>query len=122
MGFQHGPRTEDSRSCSSPIHSSGTVSRASPTCGTGPACRSRTGLVEPVTNDEWHAYVTREAAKAIGEGLEGRGRLHPPIQNRKMVELDAMASNAISRFIVLASHRIKEQPEGNEDLTLLLLG
>jgi len=75
-----------------------------------------------VTNDEWHAYVTREAAKAIGEWLEGRGRLHQPIQNLKMVELDAMASNAISRFIVLASRRIKEQPEGNEDLTLLLLG
>ncbi len=79
-------------------------------------------MVEPVTNDEWHAYVTREAAKAIGEWLEGRGRLHQPIQNLKMVELDAMASNAISRFIVLASRRIKEQPEGNEDLTLLLLG
>lgn len=75
-----------------------------------------------MTNDEWHAYVTREAAKAIGEWLEGRGRLHQPIQNLKMVELDAMASNAISRFIVLASRRIKEQPEGNEDLTLLLLG
>ena len=79
-------------------------------------------MVEPVTNDEWHAYVTREAAKAIGEWLEGRGRLHQPIQNLKMAELDAMASNAISRFIVLASRRIKEQPEGNEDLILLLLG
>jgi len=79
-------------------------------------------VVEAVTNDEWHAYVTWEAAKAIGEWLEGRGRLHQPIQNLKMPELDAMASNAISRFIVLASHRIKEQPEGNEDLTLLLLG
>jgi hypothetical protein len=33
-----------------------------------------------------------------------------------------MASNAISRFIVLASQRIKEQPTGNEDLTRLLLG
>ena len=75
-----------------------------------------------MTNDEWHAFVTREAAKAIGEWLEGRGRLHQPIQNLKMTELDAMASNAISRFIVLASRRIKEQPEGNEDLTLLLLG
>jgi len=75
-----------------------------------------------VTNDEWHAYVTREAAKAIGEWLEGRGRLHQPIHDLKMTELDAMASNAIGRFIVLASRRIKEQPEGNEDLTLLLLG
>jgi len=75
-----------------------------------------------MTSNEWQAYVTREAAKAIGEWLEGRGRLHQPIQNLKMVELDAMASNAISRFIVLASRRIKEQPEGNEDLTLLLLG
>ena len=75
-----------------------------------------------MTNDEWHSYVTREAAKAIGAWLEGRGRLHQPIRVLKLAELEAMASNAISRFIVLASHRIKEQPEGNEDLTLLLLG
>ena len=72
-----------------------------------------------MTNDEWHAYVTREAAKAIGAWLEGRGRLHQPIHGRKMAELDAMASNAISRVIVLAAQRIKGQPEGTGDLPTL---
>jgi hypothetical protein len=33
-----------------------------------------------------------------------------------------MAANAIARFIVLASHRIKDQPDDAEDLTRLLLG
>lgn len=79
-------------------------------------------LITAVIDDEWQAYVTREAAKAIGKWLEGRGRLHQPIRCLTLPELDAMASNAISRFIVLASTRIKEQPEGNEDLARLLLG
>jgi hypothetical protein len=74
-----------------------------------------------VTNDEWHGYATREAAKAIGEWLEGRGRLHQSIRNLKMAELDAMASSAISRFIVLASARIKE-PSGDDELARLLTG
>jgi hypothetical protein len=58
----------------------------------------------------------------LGAWLEGRGRLHQPIHGLKMIELDAMASNAISRFIVLASQRIKEQPEDSGDLRQLLLG
>ena len=79
-------------------------------------------MAERVTDDEWQAYVTREAAKAIGEWLEGRGRLHQPIRDLKLVELEFMASSAISRFIVLASHRIKERPDDSEDLSRLLLG
>jgi hypothetical protein len=75
-----------------------------------------------MTDDEWQAHVTREAAKAIGQWLEGRGGLHHPVRSLTMRDLEAMASNAIARFIVLASHKIKEQPEGNEDLTRLLLG
>ncbi|MFN4282332.1 MAG: hypothetical protein ACK4NA_06810 [Alphaproteobacteria bacterium] len=75
-----------------------------------------------MTNDEWQAHVTREAAKEVGKWLEGRGRLSQPIAALTMADLEAMASNAISRFIVLASQRIKEQPAGNEDLTRLLLG
>jgi hypothetical protein len=74
-----------------------------------------------VTNDEWHGHATREAAKAIGEWLEGRGRLHQSIRDLKMAELDAMASSAISRFIVLASARIKEPP-GDDELARLLIG
>ncbi|MEW5704894.1 MAG: hypothetical protein AB1781_09980 [Pseudomonadota bacterium] len=75
-----------------------------------------------MTDDEWQAHVTREAAKEVGKWLEGRGRLNQPIAALTMADLEAMASNAISRFIVLASRRIKEQPTGYEDLTRLLLG
>jgi hypothetical protein len=75
-----------------------------------------------MTDDEWQAHVTREAAKEVGKWLEGRGRLKQPIAALTMADLEAMASNAISRFIVLASQRIKEQPAGSEDLTRLLLG
>ena len=77
-----------------------------------------------MTDDEWQAHVTNEAAKAIGEWLEGRGRLHQPIRSLTMPELEAMAQNAISRFIVLASHRIAEEPDepGSRKLSTLLLG
>ena len=74
-----------------------------------------------MTDDEWHAHVTREAAKAIGEWLEGRGRLHRPIRDLKLAELEAMAANAIGRFIVLASRRIKEQPDETAELHDLLM-
>ena len=77
-----------------------------------------------MTHDEWHAHVAHEAAKAIGEWLEGRGRLHQPIRCLTMPELEAMAQNAISRFIVLASQRIAEAPEEGESrkLSMLLMG
>ncbi len=75
-----------------------------------------------MTADEWQAHVTREAAKAMGQWLEGRGRLHRPIASLTLADLEAMAANAISRFIVLASHRIKDQPDDAEGLTRLLLG
>ena len=38
-----------------------------------------------------------------------------------MADLEAMASNAIGRFIVLASERIEESPEESEHLRALLL-
>ena len=75
-----------------------------------------------MTSDEWQAHVTREAAKAVGEWLEGRGRLHQPIATLTLTDLEAMAANAISRFVVLASHRIKNQPDNAEALTRFLLG
>jgi hypothetical protein len=75
-----------------------------------------------MTADEWQVHVTREAAKAIATWLEGRGRLHQPIAALTLRELEAMAANAIARFVVLASHRIQEQPDDAEDLTRLLLG
>ncbi len=75
-----------------------------------------------MTDDEWQAHVTREAAKAIGQWLEGRGRLQHPIRCLTMPDLEAMAAGAISRFVVLASERIKAQPKECGDLTRLLLG
>ena len=75
-----------------------------------------------MTDDEWQAHVTHEAAKAISRWLEGRGRLHQPIASLRMADLEAMAANAIARFVVLGSHRIKDQPDDAEDLTRLLLG
>lgn len=75
-----------------------------------------------MTSDQWQAHVTREAARAIGQWLEGRGRLHQPIAALTLAELEAMAISAISRFVVLASLRIRECPEDNEDLTRLLRG
>ena len=77
-----------------------------------------------MTDSEWQAHVAHEAAKAIGEWLERRGRLHQPIRCLSMPELEAMAQNAISRFIVLASHRITQAPDESESrkLSMLLMG
>lgn len=75
-----------------------------------------------MTDDEWQAWMTHQAAMAIGEWLEGRGRLHQPIRCLTLPDLEAMAANAISRFVVLASERIKAEPDDHPDLTLLLLG
>lgn len=74
-----------------------------------------------MTDDEWQAHTTHEAAKAIGEWLEGRGRLHQPIRCLTMPDLEAMAQNAISTFIVLASRRVTEQPEEPGSLKLSML-
>lgn len=73
-----------------------------------------------MTDDEWHAHVTREAAKAIGAWLEARGRLHQPIHCLTMLELEGMATAAISRFVVMGSERIRTEPK-NEQLTQFLL-
>lgn len=77
-----------------------------------------------MTDDEWQAHVRREAAKEIGRWLEakGAGRLKSPIATLSMADLEAMAENVISRFIVLASQRIAERPHESADLTKLLLG
>jgi hypothetical protein len=75
-----------------------------------------------VTPDEWQAHVTREAAKEIGRWLESRGRLAAPVASLTLSDLEAMATAAISRFVVLGSQRIRDQPEDSADLTRLLLG
>jgi hypothetical protein len=103
-------------------HGSGN-GRDSRTCSDAGSGRSSLAQhLTVMTADEWQAHVTREAAKAMGQWLEGRGRLHQPIAALTLADLEAMAANAISRFIVLASYRIKDQPDDAEDLTRLLLG
>jgi hypothetical protein len=75
-----------------------------------------------MTDDEWQAHVAREAGKAMGEWLEGRGGLHRPIRSLTLPDLEAMAQNAISTFIVKASQRIRERPDesGSRKLSILL--
>ena len=77
-----------------------------------------------VTEDEWQAHVNHEAAKAIGEWLEGRGGLQRPISCLTMPELEAMAQNAISVFIAETSQRLAERPNesGSQKLSMLLMG
>lgn len=74
-----------------------------------------------MTGDAWQAHVSREAARAVGAWLEARGRLHQPIRSLTMAELEAIATAAIGRFVVLASERIEARPDESEDLTRLLL-
>lgn len=74
-----------------------------------------------MNSDEWQAHVTREAAKAMGEWLEGRGRLHQPIAALTLPDLEAMAANAISRFVVLGSQRMTSKADNAEALTRFLL-
>ena len=74
-----------------------------------------------MTEDEWQAHVTREAAREIGAWLEARGRLEKPIRSLTLRDLEAMADSAISRFIVLASRRIQEKPDETRPLRSFLL-
>lgn len=75
-----------------------------------------------MTPDEWQAHVTRAAALEIGTWLEARGRLHQPIASLTLGDLEAMAVNAISRWIVMQSERLHQQdwPQDNPIATLLL--
>ena len=76
-----------------------------------------------MSDDEWQAHVTREAAKEIGGWLEARGvgRLAKPIASLTMADLEAMASNAISRWIVLQSGRLQREDLPREDPIGMLL-
>jgi hypothetical protein len=97
---------------------------ASASTGQRLQARGRPGLAEPVSPDQWQAHVTTEAALAMGRWLEARGRLDRPIASLTRKDLQCMASNAISRFIVLASERRTAAPDKEERaaLDLLLMG
>lgn len=75
-----------------------------------------------MTPDEWQAYVTRAAAQEIGIWLEARGRLDLPIASLRLCDLENVASVAISRFVVLASHKIRDAPGQHPELENLLMG
>jgi hypothetical protein len=74
--------------------------------------------------EAWQAHVTTEAALAMGRWLEARGRLDRPIASLSRKDLECMATNAISRFIVLAAERRTAAPDEEERSALdrLLLG
>jgi hypothetical protein len=75
--------------------------------------------------DEWQAHVTREAAKEIGEWLSARGtgKLKSPIASLTLPDLEAMASCAITRWIVLQSERLAKADWPRDDpVRKLLLG
>ena len=74
-----------------------------------------------MTEDEWQAHMTREAAKEIGAWLEARGKLGQPIRSLSLRDLEAIAQNAITKFIVMASHRIVQDPENTADLRRFLM-
>lgn len=61
-----------------------------------------------MTDDEWQRHITHEAAREIGEWLAGKGdgQLRRPVASLTMADLGAMATCAISRWIVLQSERL----------------
>lgn len=78
-----------------------------------------------MTEDEWQSHVTREAAKEIGGWLSARGpgKLTSPIASLTLPELEAMASCAITRWIVLQSQRLARTDWPRDDpVRKLLLG
>ena len=72
--------------------------------------------------EDWQAHVTRAAAQEIGTWLEARGRLDRPIASLALSDLEAMATVAISRFVVLASQKIRDASDQHPDLEHLLMG
>ena len=60
--------------------------------------------------DEWAKLVQTEAAKAIGQCLEARGKLGDPIARLTLKDLEKLADAAITRWTVLYSVRLAEAP------------
>ena len=78
-----------------------------------------------MSEDEWQAHVTREAAREMGEWLSARGagKLKSPIASLTLGDLEAMAASAITRWIVLQSERLARVDWPREDpIRKLLLG
>jgi hypothetical protein len=73
-----------------------------------------------LSDDDWQAFTVQEAAKAIGQCLEARGRLDQPIKRLTMRDLERMADSAVSRWVVVNSYRLKVCPRPPPNLTWLL--
>lgn len=76
-----------------------------------------------MTPDEWQAHVTRAAALEIGKWLEASGKLHSPIASLSLGDLEAMATAAISAWIVMQSEKLQRTGWPPEDpIAAFLLG
>lgn len=73
-----------------------------------------------LSDDDWQAHTTKAAAQAIGRWLEARGHLDQPIRTFTMIDLEAMATAAIGRWVVLSSYRLKERRHHEPPLAWLL--
>jgi hypothetical protein len=73
-----------------------------------------------MSDNEWQAFVTSEAAKAVGAWLQARGKLNLPIHRLSMADLEAMAGAGIARFVVMSSIRLANRPEADQALGWLL--
>lgn len=75
--------------------------------------------------DAMQAAMVRAAALAIGDWLEGRGRLHQPIASLTLNDLDAMAANAVSAWILARQRAARDATKKADHPTaadLLLAG
>lgn len=62
-------------------------------------------------HDGWDRFVTFEASEAIGRWLIESGRVNVPVAKLTRADLENIATQAISRFIVLTSEAIaRKQP------------
>lgn len=59
-----------------------------------------------MTDDQFQAFATREAAMAIGDWLMASVNLKRPIRSLTAFELECLATAAISRWIVCRSERM----------------
>jgi hypothetical protein len=74
-----------------------------------------------MSDDEWQAFTTHEAAKAMGKCLGSKGNLDRAIKTLAMRDLKQLADKAIFRWIYLNSIRLSARPESKPDLGWLIL-
>lgn len=73
-----------------------------------------------LAHDEWQAFIVREAAKAAGIWLEQKVNLGRPIATLTLRDLEGLTNAAMARWIVLASHRLKECPTASDEYAWIM--